>query len=61
MLPNPYMKEVFNRNYKKLLDANYWISIQEKIKNNGVMDYYPYGSEKRMSEIYGETNDSIDM
>ena len=61
MLPNPYMKEVFNRNYKKLLDANYWISIQEKIKNNGVMDYYPYGSEKRMSEIYGETDDSIDM
>jgi len=55
------MKEVFNRNYKKLLDADYWISIQEKIKNNGVMDYYPYGSEKRMSEIYGETDDSIDM
>jgi hypothetical protein len=25
------------------------------------MDYYPYGSEKRMSEIYGETDDSIDM
>ncbi len=52
MLPNPYMKEVFNKKYKKLLDANYWVSIQEKIKQNGVMDYYPYGSEKRMCEIY---------
>tara|TARA_B100000959_G_scaffold95352_1_gene101187 strand:+ start:12379 stop:14172 length:1794 start_codon:yes stop_codon:yes gene_type:complete len=52
MLPNPYMKEVFNKNYKKLLDADYWVSIQEKIKQNGVMDYYPYGSEKRMCEIY---------
>ncbi|MDA9801101.1 bifunctional isocitrate dehydrogenase kinase/phosphatase [Candidatus Pseudothioglobus singularis] len=52
MLPNPYMKEVFNKKYKKLLDADYWVSIQEKIKQNGVMDYYPYGSEKRMCEIY---------
>ena len=52
MLPNPYMKEVFNKKYKKLLDADYWVSIQEKIKQNGVIDYYPYGSEKRMCEIY---------
>ncbi|MDA7578866.1 bifunctional isocitrate dehydrogenase kinase/phosphatase [bacterium] len=52
MLPNRYMKEVFNKKYKKLLDADYWVSIQEKIKHNGVMDYYPYGSEKRMCEIY---------
>ncbi|MDB4598407.1 bifunctional isocitrate dehydrogenase kinase/phosphatase [Candidatus Pseudothioglobus singularis] len=54
MLPNPYMKEVFNKKYKKLLDADYWVSIQEKIKQNGVMDYYPYGSEKRMCEIYND-------
>ena len=54
MLPNPYMKEVFNKKYKKLLDADYWVSVQEKIKENGVMDYYPYGSEKRMCEIYKE-------
>ena len=57
MLPNKFMKETFNNHYKKLLDADYWISIQEKIQENGVMDYYPYGSEKRMCEIYGETND----
>ncbi|MBE29126.1 bifunctional isocitrate dehydrogenase kinase/phosphatase [bacterium] len=54
MLPNPYMKEVFNKKYKKLLDADYWVSVQEKIKEYGVMDYYPYGSEKRMCEIYKE-------
>ena len=57
MLPNKFMKETFNNHYKKLLDADYWISIQEKIQENGVIDYYPYGSEKRMCEIYGETND----
>jgi len=32
-------------------------SIQENIKKYGVMDYYPYGSEKRMCEIYGENNE----
>ena len=51
------MKETFNSRYQKLLDAEYWGSIQENIKKNGVMDYYPYGSEKRMFEIYGENNE----
>jgi isocitrate dehydrogenase kinase/phosphatase len=48
------MKEVFNKKYKKLLDADYWVSVQEKIKENGVMDYYPYGLEMRMCNIYNE-------
>ncbi len=48
------MKETFNKRFKKLLDADYWVSIQEKIKENGVMDYYPYGSETRMCKIYKE-------
>ena len=54
ILPDPYMKEVFNKKFKKLLDADYWVSVQEKIKQNGVMDYYPYGLDKRMCEIYPE-------
>jgi isocitrate dehydrogenase kinase/phosphatase len=57
MLPSKHMKETFNTHYQKLLDAEYWGSIQENIKKNGVMDYYPYGSEKRMCEIYGEYNE----
>lgn len=57
MLPSKHMKETFNSRYQKLLDAEYWGSIQENIKKNGVMDYYPYGSEKRMCEIYGENNE----
>ena len=44
----------FNKKYKKLLDADYWVSVQDKIKESGVMDYYPYGSEKRMCNIYKE-------
>ncbi len=57
MLPSKHMKETFNAHYQKLLDAEYWESIQENIKKYGVMDYYPYGSEKRMCEIYGENNE----
>ena len=57
MLPSKHMKETFNSRYQKLLDAEHWGSIQENIKKNGVMDYYPYGSEKRMFEIYGENNE----
>jgi len=57
MLPSKHMKETFNTHYQKLLDAEYWESIQENIKKYGVMDYYPYGSEKRMCEIYGESNE----
>lgn len=51
------MTKTFNARYQKLLDAEYWESIQEKIQTNGVMDYYPYGSEKRMCVIYGENNE----
>ena len=54
MLPNKYMKDTFNEKYQKLLDPDYWISIQKKINKDGVMDYFPYGLEKRMSTIYGD-------
>ena len=57
MFPNLKMKKMFNRNYKKLLDADYWCSIQKKIEKNVVMDYYPYGQEKRMCVIYAENNE----
>ena len=57
MFPNSKMKKMFNRNYKKLLDADYWCSIQKKIEKNVVMDYYPYGQEKRMCVIYAENNE----
>lgn len=56
MFPSPSMKAIFNQNYSKLLDADYWTSIQERIDQEGVMDYYPYGQEKRMCNIYGEKN-----
>ncbi len=54
MLPNQYMKDTFNEKYAKLLDANYWISTQENIDKYGAMDYFPYGTEKRMTSIYGD-------
>ena len=57
MFSSPKMKKMFNRNYKKLLDADYWRSTQQRIKKEGVMDYYPYGQEKRMCNIYGENDE----
>ena len=43
------------------LDVTHQVNVNDKIieniKKNGVMDYYPYGSEKRMCEIYGENNE----
>ncbi|MCS5592712.1 MAG: bifunctional isocitrate dehydrogenase kinase/phosphatase [Gammaproteobacteria bacterium] len=57
MFPSPKMKGIFSRNYQKLLDADYWCSIQQRIEEKGVIDYYPYGQEKRMCNIYGENNE----
>jgi isocitrate dehydrogenase kinase/phosphatase len=57
MFPSPKMKGIFSRNYQKLLDADYWCSIQQRIEKEGVMDYYPYGQEIRMCNIYGENNE----
>jgi len=57
MFPTDHMKKTFDARYQKLLDAEYWKSIQENIQTNGVMDYYPYGSERRMCEIYGVNNE----
>ena len=45
-------KQIFSKSYSKLLDANYWKSVQENIKNGDVIDYYPYPQERRMCEIY---------
>jgi len=57
MFPSPKMKQIFNRNYNKLLDADYWCSIQKRIEAEGVKNYYPYGEERRMCNIYKETNE----
>lgn len=45
-------KKIFSDFYSKLLDAEYWKSVQENIKNGDVIDYYPYPQERRMCEIY---------
>jgi isocitrate dehydrogenase kinase/phosphatase len=41
-------KNIFDKKFSKLLDAQYWCSVQENIKKYGVGDYYPYRNRKRM-------------
>ncbi|HAY41228.1 MAG TPA: bifunctional isocitrate dehydrogenase kinase/phosphatase [Gammaproteobacteria bacterium] len=54
MFPDKNKKEIFDSKFSKLLDANYWCSVQESLKKSGVGDYYPYQDKYRMCEIYEE-------
>ena len=45
-------KKIFNQSYQKLLDSEYWKSVQTNIQNGDVVDYYPYQQQHRMCEIY---------
>ncbi len=47
-------KVFFEKSYKKLLDANYWQSVQKAIKDGNAIDYYPYQQEHRMCQIYSK-------
>lgn len=57
MFADKDMQEIFNKDYKKLLDVKYWQKVQQKITKAKVIDYYPYGSENRMCNIYGDINE----
>jgi isocitrate dehydrogenase kinase/phosphatase len=52
MFPDKNKKEIFYNKFSKLLDSNYWCSVQDSIEKNGVGDYYPYSNKNRMCEIY---------
>ena len=52
MFADKNKKNIFDKKFSKLLDAQYWCSVQENIKKYGVGDYYPYRNRKRMCEIY---------
>ena len=51
MFNDEAIKTAFNQRYKKLLDANYWRSIQDKIKQGYSRDYYPYPDSSRMINV----------
>jgi isocitrate dehydrogenase kinase/phosphatase len=45
-------RQIFNQHYKKLLDVDYWQTVQNSLRQGNSKDYYPYKAEYRMSEIY---------
>jgi isocitrate dehydrogenase kinase/phosphatase len=52
MFPDRNKKSIFDKKFNKLLDSNYWQSVQKNIQDNGIGDYYPYSNKSRMCEIY---------
>ena len=52
MFSNNKSREIFNTNYKKLLDVKYWKTVQQNLEQGKVGDYYPYNQKYRMNQIY---------
>ncbi|WP_245394570.1 isocitrate dehydrogenase kinase/phosphatase-domain containing protein [Isorropodon fossajaponicum symbiont] len=52
MFSNHKNRQIFNQHYKKLLDVNYWQTIQNSLRQGNTKGYYPCKPEDRMSEIY---------
>lgn len=52
MFPDRNKKSIFDKKFNKLLDSDYWQSVQKNIQDNGMGDYYPYSNKSRMCEIY---------
>jgi len=48
-------KKIFAKSYEKLLNVDYWKSVQDNIKNGNIIDYYPYRQRYRMSQIYSQS------
>ena len=48
LLGNDLIKKFFLKHHSDLLDANFWISKQENIKNGFYEDVFPYPEKFRM-------------
>jgi isocitrate dehydrogenase kinase/phosphatase len=47
LLGNPVVREVFMRHHAELLDAAFWQSHQERIRQGYVYDVFPYERSRR--------------
>ncbi|OYV78861.1 MAG: bifunctional isocitrate dehydrogenase kinase/phosphatase [Ferrovum sp. 37-45-19] len=52
LLTDPKVRQYFLEKHSNLLDATWWQSIQEEIKNGRVVDVFPYSQEQRFSVIF---------
>ena len=47
LLGNPHVREVFMRHHADLLDAGFWQRNKERIQRGEVIEFFPYGSQRR--------------
>lgn len=55
LLGNNAVREVFMKHHGNLLDANFWIEHQTRIKQGHVFDVFPYDQDKRFPPSIQET------
>ncbi len=54
LLIDPELRKAFMQHHRDLLDADYWKSVQQDIRNGRQRDVFPYSVSKRFRYIYGE-------
>ncbi|MCG6965778.1 MAG: bifunctional isocitrate dehydrogenase kinase/phosphatase [Chromatiaceae bacterium] len=54
LLIDPDLRRAFLQHHRDLLDADYWKSIQQDIRDGRQGDVFPYSVSKRFRVIYGE-------
>jgi isocitrate dehydrogenase kinase/phosphatase len=54
LLIDPVLRKAFMKHHRDLLDADFWKSIQEDIRNGRQRDVFPYSVARRFREVYGD-------
>ncbi|MCB1644373.1 MAG: bifunctional isocitrate dehydrogenase kinase/phosphatase [Pseudomonadales bacterium] len=49
LLNNAQLREVFSENHEDLYDIEFWKEMQDNIRNNKVMDVFPYRRKRRLT------------
>jgi isocitrate dehydrogenase kinase/phosphatase len=54
LLIDPELRKAFMKHHRDLLDADYWKTLQQDIRDGRMRDVFPYALTKRFRYIYGE-------
>jgi len=52
LLGNPRIRKAFIRHHRDLLDARFWQSVQERVRQGHVEDFFPYPLEMRFCHAF---------
>ncbi|NGO89688.1 MAG: bifunctional isocitrate dehydrogenase kinase/phosphatase [Halomonas sp.] len=54
MFANPELRALFMEQHPELFDPDYWLGLQQAIRNGRVIDVYPYRNKQRFSGTIGQ-------